>query len=139
MPGLKGGPNISTDGLATEAKQDDIIDAVNNITLTPTNGSIVYGEVAAVPDSSETTLVTYTVPLLSDFSLDKAHGSGEGDGLFRLKKNGNTIAKRRSNWTERNVHFEYGSLLFAAGDVITVTVYHEEGVNKEFSAELYGS
>jgi len=124
-------------GAATEAKQDDIITAINNISNA--NGFLTSAIISSVASSTETTIVTYTVPLLGTFNLNKVHASGTADGLFRLKKNAVTIATRRNNWTERNITFDYGSLFFSASDVITLTVVHNELAVQDFSGEIYGS
>jgi hypothetical protein len=126
-------------GASTEAKQDDIIDAINTLSSTITNGFLVSGSASSVAAATETTIVSYTVPALDDFALGVAYASADGDCIFRLKKNGSTIGVRRNNWCERQAEWRYGSLLFSAGDVISVTAIHNCSNTLNIEAEIYGN
>lgn len=102
-------------------------------------GFLISGFLSALPAATETVAVTYTVPALSQFALERAHAHADGDTLFRLKKNGVTIATRHNNWCARTVSFEYGSLLFQAGDIISITAEHGCSNTLDIGAELYGN
>lgn len=102
-------------------------------------GFLVSGESLAVPSASETVVASYTVPVGETYRLERAHARADGDTHFRLKKNGAQIAARDNNWCARTVTFEYGSLLFQAGDIISITAEHNCSNPLDIGAELYGN
>jgi hypothetical protein len=100
--------------------------------------TILYNEVSVLT-GAETTVLSYVVPVATDYHAISIPCSGEADGIFILKKNGATIGKKRNSWSQRNVdfEFEYG-LKFQAADVISVSVLHVNDGACLFNASFYG-
>ena len=87
-----------------------------------------FAEVAAVPVSTPTTVVTYTVPASRAFKILGAAGSGDADGIFTFYINSNKISKDRTSFQKRGVFFDFveSGLNAAAGDVIKIEVENKE-------------
>ena len=94
---------------------------------------------ASIPTGVETTLISYTVPAVTKFHVLLASCSGEADGVFTFKKNGAPMGRKRNSWSNRNVEFEflYG-LKMNAGDVIEVSVLHNNDASCQFDGNFYG-
>ena len=87
----------------------------------------------------EHSLVSFTVGAGQEFYIDKVSGEGRVDGLFRLKINNSTIEQRRNNWSQRNVDFLYAKgLPLNAGDIVELTVEHNQLTSFPFSGTIYG-
>jgi len=87
----------------------------------------------------EQILISYSTPALQTFNMVTIEATGRSDAVFRLKKNSVTIAMKRNNWCERNVtfHYQYGFTL-QAGDILSLTIEHNELTSIPFSATIYG-
>ena len=120
------GINVTTDGAVR------VVTSLNGVE------TISYNEVS-VPDGIETVVMTYTVPLATDFQVVKVDASGDADAKFRLKKNGSILSTKRNSWANRNVDFEFSyGLKMVAGDIIEVTVEQNNGEAFDFNASFYG-
>jgi len=84
--------------------------------------------VAAIPVSTPTTVVTYTVPAGKTFNVLGAVGSGAADGLFTLYINSTKVAKAGSSFQGRAVFFNFVEvgLPAVAGDVVRLEVENQE-------------
>jgi hypothetical protein len=101
-------------------------------------GVHTYDEQPAVVPSSTTVIAQYT-PAQEHFLL-RVSGSGEADGEFLVRVNGVVIAKKRNNWTDRNVDFEWGKngIPVTSGQTIELVVIHRGVTNSPFNGTLYG-
>lgn len=89
--------------------------------------------------SGENTVFTWTVPATGFFHLIKLGAEGDTEGVFRVKKNGVTKAKKRNTWMNRDVNFNYDyGMGLEQGDILEVTVEHQEQTDQTFSAWIYG-
>jgi hypothetical protein len=113
-----------------------IQDAADEVTTNP------YGEAAAVPSGVETTLVTYTVPALTQAFLQRAECSGENIGRYKIYVNGSPIACQRTYFGgDLNARFDFvgpqkQTRPLQPGDVVTVTVLHGRPATGAFEARL---
>jgi hypothetical protein len=101
------------------------------VTSTPTPGPALintYNKVTAIPRLTESTVVSYTVPIGQTFYFTLAQATGDTEAIFYLQVNGSNQLSLRSNWSERNVRFDISqySLQVAGGGTIRLRVYHEE-------------
>ena len=120
------GVNVTPDGAVR------VVTSLNGVETTQ------YAEVS-VPTGIETTVLTYTVPVATEFQVVQVDASGEADGDFVLKKNGGILTKKRNSWADRNVEFKFDyGLKLLAGDVISVHVTHANDANCLFNASFYG-
>lgn len=122
-----------TNGNPIEPNPDGSINV--NIVNAQTNNTITnkYGEAHAVPSGIETTIVSYTVPLvLSGAVLQRISVSGENVGRFQVFVNGVVIDTRRTyygaNFSE---YFEYtigtaDGYNLAPGDLVAVKILHNK-------------
>lgn len=95
----------------------------------------VYNEVLAVPTSSETTILTYTVPADTESILKKIFTNADVIAEYRVKLNGTTFAKKFSYYTQYYCDFDFSDgLNFDAGDVITVTAINNRPQAGDFNA-----
>ena len=134
---LRGGTDATPIGNTGDKLRVDGSGVIQPVVMKP--GFLVSGFLTALPASTETVAVSHTVAALTTFALEKAHAHADGDALFRLKKNGTTIATRHNNWCARTVSFDYGALLFQPGDIITITAEHTRPNPLNIGAELYGN
>ena len=82
-----------------------------------------YGEVTSIAISTETDVLSYTVPASKKVAIANIDASGDNIAAFRVKLNGSTIAKKRTAISgSPNVEFTFENYELAAGDVIKVTV-----------------
>jgi len=96
-----------------------------------------YNETSGIVGSLETTIFTYTNPII--FYVENILCTGTADTLFRLKVSGTTIAALRNNWSNRNVNFDFAkSIMCNAGVTVTVTAYHSELANQSYATSLFG-
>jgi len=106
---------------------------------TPGTGTYFYGEQLAVAAGSTVTLVTYTVPAASTFSLTHIEASGDTVGLYVATDNASTMCKRRSSYAVYNIDFAVSSgVLFSAGDVVALVVTNEGKEAADFNGTIYG-
>lgn len=101
------------------------------VTSTPTPGPALintYNKVPAVPRVTETTVVSYLVPIGQTFYFTLAQGTGDSEAIFYLQVGGTNQLSLRTNWCERDARFDISqySLQVAGGNTIRLRVYHEE-------------
>ena len=103
----------------------------------------LYGEANSLAKTTETTMVTYTVPVGKKAELCLAEGEGDnGSSIYKVKKNGTIIAKKNV-WfgAKLDVTFLFAvgtleGLELTAGDIIIVTVEHCRDDVGDFSGRL---
>lgn len=129
-----------TDGIdVLDINADGSID-VNIVSSGSADGlTITYNEISSIGSGSETLLATLTAPL-AGARIQKVDVSGNNVALFRVKIDGNTIATKRTWWSNFNEKFEFESfvngLLLTSGQVLTVTVLHERPYLGAFEATI---
>jgi hypothetical protein len=128
---------------------DSVIDPATETTLAAIlaalGGSIdtelnVFASNSAVVSTTDTTILTYTVPAATTAYIQGFHGSSNAAGRFTLKVAGTTVCVSRSSAADRNVdtHFSSGVLSATAGQIVTILFYHEETVNQIAQVNLFG-
>lgn len=135
---------------ATEEKQNEIIDAINNVSVSVVN---VYGcneptiyeqfnEIFSISGSQ--LLLTYTVPSGKYFYLKYAEVSGTNIAEYTIYKNASLIGKLRTYFgAELNTVFDFsaGSTYghrFQDGDVLEIYVNNTRPTSADFDARIYG-
>lgn len=98
-----------------------------------------YYNETTVPAGQTSTILVQTIATGTEFQILLLSASGEADGVFKVKKNGNTLSCKRNSWANRNVEFEflYGFQL-NAGDIITVEVTNINEEDFLYNANFYG-
>ena len=116
-----------------------------NVLSTPSEtvgvGTNVYDDIVGVLTSTETDLVSYTVPTGKKFILTGGKGTGSSDAHYKLKIDGNTEAFYKTSYFDRVAKFFFDNrdgVEVAAGIVIKITVEHEESASQEFYGNLFG-
>jgi hypothetical protein len=97
----------------------------------------VFGEVD-VPFSTETTIVSYTVPLTKTFDLTGAVGSGDYVGEFFVRVDG---VQRGGGWTTAaqitlDLEFDDAPVIATPGQVVTVSIIHYKAATRHFKANI---
>lgn len=89
----------------------------------------------------ETLLVEYQVPQYKTYYLEGFMGSGNGNGIFRLKQDGVSVfPPQRTSEANRDFHVlkDGGLLTFTSGKKVQLWVYHENDANLTFEGCLLG-
>jgi len=99
-----------------------------------------YDDVTLVPTSSETTVVTYAVPVGKVFYFIGLNVSGNANAVFKLYVDGNVVLAARSSVANLTVTISYSHspIKVAAGDTITIKVKHEAPVGCDFEGTILG-
>lgn len=100
-----------------------------------------YNEIAAVAVSSETDIISYTVPVGKKASIAEIEVSGDNIATYRVKLNDAVIAKKRTYiGGSPNEVFPFDRYELSAGDVLKVTVVNRSlrSVAGEFEARISG-
>lgn len=102
-----------------------------------------YQEVLDVPTGIATTVVSYTVPSLNTLFLDHVSSSGDNVAQFKVQVAGNTVATKRSHFTNFNVEFDFDTgmdqgLLLSGGSILEVSVLHSRPAVGNFNTSLFG-
>jgi hypothetical protein len=102
------------------------------------NGVFAFSELAAVPVGTPTQLVAY-IPAVNH-TLKRVVASGMADAEFDLKINGAVVARKRNNWTDRNVEFSFGEqgIPVTAGQTIELVVLSNGDSACPFDASIFG-
>ena len=106
----------------------------------PGDQANTFGLVTLVPTSSETTVVTYTVPSSKTFYFIGFTASGNANALFKLYVDGSPILAGRSsvaNLTLNNV-YSYSPISVDEGLTITLKVTHQASVGCDFEGTILG-
>lgn len=103
---------------------------------TPVN---VFSEVLAL-FATETTILTYSVPVGQTFSITRVIGWGDYDGEFLVRVDGTLMGGGRTSAAERTLHLPYnsGPIVATSGQIITVTIIHYSPAIRLFRANLLG-
>jgi hypothetical protein len=132
----------------------DIHDSSGN-NLTSTSGSLnvnitgsmaggtpvsLYNEVTGIAMNASSTVITYTVPPGTTFSLESVSMSSDSISTAELDVNGTANAKQRISYGFYNLLFEYNSLPLVAGTVINLVATNNslQGA-ASFNATLQGT
>jgi hypothetical protein len=99
----------------------------------------VFGEVD-VPYATETTIVSYTVPLTKTLDLTSIVGWGDYVGEFFVRVDG---VQRGGGWTTAAqitlvLPFEDAPIIATPGQVVTVSVVHYKTATRHFKANICG-
>jgi hypothetical protein len=99
--------------------------AVNNFAIKPT-----------VVPSTETLVVSYTVPVGKTALIKGVYGEGGTDGLFKLYVNTVAVWQGRNAWTQRLVQTPLERTV-ATGDIVELKVTNLKALNHMFSGGFY--
>jgi hypothetical protein len=99
-----------------------------------------YAENIAVPSSTLTIIVSYTVPAGKTLSIIGMYGWGTSDGEFAIKVDSVFVGGGWSSPSFRTLHLDYESapVLANAGQVVTVNVTQYYASTQDFKANLLG-
>lgn len=96
------------------------VNVVDSVPGSPLN---VFNEVTAVAVSTETDVLSYTVPVGKAVRLSFVDANGDNIAIYRVKVNGSTIAKKSTHvGGDPSVTFQFDRFELAAGDVFKITV-----------------
>jgi hypothetical protein len=100
-------------------------------------GVYTYDEIPAALTNTLVPVVSHIS--LVDIFLKRISGSGDADAEFILKVDNMIVAKRRNNWTERNVDFDFGEngLPVLAGKVVSLSVINRGPSARAFNGTIY--
>jgi hypothetical protein len=99
----------------------------------------VFSEVDA-PYATETTILSYTVPITKILDMTSAVGWGTFDGEFLIRIDGTLVGGGRTSAAQRNWVGNYISapLMAVAGHVVTISITHYSTSVQHFRANLLG-
>ena len=100
-----------------------------------------YAEITSVAISSETDVISYTIPVGKKVSISSIEVSGDNIATYRVKLNNNTTAKKRTSVAgSPNEVFPFDRYELSAGDVIKVTVVNcsFDSLAGDFEARING-
>ena len=127
-------------GLPQEALIDSqrrVVVFIDGISQQPS--FIIEGTNGAVPQSVETTLVSYTVPAGKTFRVTAITGSGEANGVFKLYVDSVRKLTLRNSAAAPNVQRTYRNPLeVSEGKTVAFKVTHTRPQVQEFNATLEG-
>lgn len=125
--------------IETDASRNLYVHVASDDSAAPASVSaLAYDDVAGVPASTPTTILTYTAP--ADRKITRIGVSGTDYAKFQLFLNTVLIETRRSS-PERSMDFVFTSpLALAASDILDVKVTHyATGVLADFESTVYGA
>lgn len=140
--------NASTDNVAISDGVDQLEilpdGSINVNALPSSNATSVnkYGEVSSVASGIETTMITHIAVGGRKTYLQRVDSSGENIADYKVKVNGVTIDRRRTNFGDNlNAEFIFEGYLnpgleIAVGAVVTVTVIHSRGSSADFNGKI---
>jgi hypothetical protein len=104
-----------------------------------------YDEATGVITGVESAIIAYVVPALRIFHMRNIMVSGTNIGTYRVEVDGDTLAKKRSYYTEYNVDFAFDpdpafGIKLEAGSTVVVYVRHDSGIANpgDFNATISG-
>ena len=99
-----------------------------------------FGDVALVLTSTETTVVTYTVPANKTFYFIGFVVSGNANALFKLYVDGVAVLAGRSSVANLtlNLTYSYSPIKVPEGVTIVLKVTHEVSVGCDFEGTILG-
>ena len=132
--------------VATQICQEEpievtISDQTINVDVNITdNDNIIneFSEVAAVPVSTPTLIVSYTVPMDKVLELRHVQVSGCNTGKWDVEVDGSPIARKRTYYTQYNEEFEFEALKITEGQVVDVIVENCGSTATEFDGRILG-
>ena len=95
-------------------------------------------DTADIVGNFETDLVTYTVPTGKKARIKVIHATGGSDCELTLKIGNNVVHKSRSAWNDRNISSNFEGLEATAGQVVKITILHNETPNQTFYGDIDG-
>lgn len=128
------GKDISTDQTLRVALSTDSEVSV----LSPWHGVVHFDERPAVPIGTETKICSYTSS--ATFRPKMLTASGEADAIFNFKIDGQTVARRRNNWTQRNVKYDLkeSGIELTLGEEVSIHVVSRGETAVAFDGTIYG-
>lgn len=129
-------------GAATEATLQEILNSLNG---EPDSDFISeFNEISSVVGGSEATILTYTVPIATDFHMQKIDVSGTNIATFNIYVNTIIQARQRTYFGgSLNVNFDFSNVAkkgypLEAGDIVEIKVIHSRPEAGDFDARLQG-
>jgi hypothetical protein len=108
---------------------------------TTTSGTSNMNEtasVSSVASSTNTNLITYTVPSAKTLYLNVVEVSGTNIAKFTVKIDDTIEGLRRTFYGNLNEDFNFHGLKLTAGQVLKVEVFHQNSVAGDFDVRLTG-
>jgi hypothetical protein len=115
-----------------------------NVVETPVAGQvekIVFNEVSSVPNSVQTQVAFYTVPVGKTAVLHRVNASGDNFAQFDVFLNSNRIDTLRTWYSNFNAQFDYttgtnSGIALNSGDILSVKVLHTRPFVGTFDARI---
>jgi len=104
----------------------------------------IFDQVTAVATSTQTTILSYTVPASKQFKLQLVEASGENIATYEIYRDTTLEAKRRTYWGAgldivlQFIQTNSAGLVFTAGEKIEIKVEHERPMSGDFDARILG-
>lgn len=119
------------------------VNIISPITTTPAPSSyitkILYTEITSVPNNTESTILTYTIPSGKSASMSLIEASGTNIAEYIVYVNGNPISKGRTmfgNSLNCRLSFTNDGFQLTSNDVVVVKVLHLRPYLGTFNANL---
>jgi hypothetical protein len=100
---------------------------------------VEFQEIFGVAGLATETILNYTVAAGKILTLVMCDVSGDNRGIYRVEKNGSTIGKKRTYYTNYDNSFSFASIKLVAGDNLKVIVENQSTLNGDFNANIQGS
>lgn len=102
-----------------------------------------YGTATSVASNATVTVVSYTVPGASTFSLGHISASGDNIAIYTVLINGSPVAVKRSWFTDYNIEFYFestsnGGPSVSAGDTVELQVTNFRPTTGDFNGTIFG-
>jgi hypothetical protein len=99
-----------------------------------------FDDVSLVPANTETTVVTYTVPVSQTFYFLGVHTSGNANALFKVYVDGSVVLAGRTsvanlNWSQA---YSFSPIKVIEGVTISVKVIHRASADCDFEGTILG-
>ena len=98
-----------------------------------------YSEAQGVASGVEAAVLSYTVPNGKTFYLQSVNVAGDNRAEYRVKINGQTMDRKFTSLLQFNETFDFQSMLFSSGTVISVTAKHSNNGTGLFNVRLQGA
>ena len=129
VPALSGPPTGSEFGMVTRP-----------VMGYPGTSVTAFNMTTLVPQNTETTVITYTVPSGKTFHFLGFVASGNANALFKLYVAGDTVLAGRSSVANLTIQMTHALSPFQVfeGDTIVLKVTHQANVGCDFEGTIFG-
>lgn len=137
-------PSISTGTAGTPSSQVLSVQGISGMTpiavQLPGDSVVEYGVATLIPSATETTIVSYVVPVGKTFHGIGFVATGNSHGLFRMYFNGVAKIAGRSSVAvpTMDISFKQATTTALAGQTVTIKVTHYAPSTADFEGTILG-